>query len=317
MVENDQLFDLTAEQRQEIDRLLESGRRDVPPFYNEGECDTYYYPVADGELRVLHHNPKEKETKRPILFLPGYISAPPSWTDFPRSHHNIGEYYYLESREKASSKLKRHRKLKLTIEESAKDLQKAIKFLDLEGKDYILFATSYGGSIVLQAISENLINPSNVILFDPAVRWAYTSAFINFINFITPPFILGILRLIIARLFLLRMKNKEQKKRYMIKVRGVQAWKFRKCSFQNRKFDLRDKLPLIKNDVFIFHGPLDKYHPRIEFYSYAKAMPKGRFFFMETEKADRELLAGVIATEFAKMAKEEVVPKSLLQFEIK
>ena len=113
------------------------------------------------------------------------------------------------------------------------------------------------------------------------------------------------------------MKNKAQKKRYMMKVKGIQAWKFRKCTHQNRKYDISDKLPQLKNEVFIFHGPLDKYHPRTEFYNYAKAIPKGRFFFMETAKDDRELLAGVIATEFAKITKEEIVPQSLLQFEIK
>ncbi|NHK30284.1 MAG: alpha/beta hydrolase [Asgard group archaeon] len=317
MMDEKQLFILTEEQRQEISVLLEYGRRDVSPFYNEGECEIIYYPVTDGELKVFHHNPEKKETKRPIVFLPGYISAPPSWVDFTRTHHEICEYYYLESREKASSKLKRHRRLKFTIEESARDLQKAIKHLDLENKDYVLFATSYGGAIVLQAISENLINPSTVILFDPAVKWIYSKAFTNFINFITPPFILGVLRIIIARLYLLKMKNEAQKKRYMLKVKSVQAWKFRKCTHQNRKYDISTKLPHIKKDISIFHGPLDKYHPREEFYNYAKTLPKGRFFFMETDKNDRELLAGVIATEFAKITKDEDIPQKLLQFEIK
>jgi pimeloyl-ACP methyl ester carboxylesterase len=317
MMEDKQLFDLTEKQRLEINKLVESGRRDVPPFYDEGECEIIYYPVTDGELKVFHHKPEKKESKRPIVFLPGYISAPPSWVDFPRTHHGISEYYYLESREKASSKLRRHRKLKFTIEESARDLQKAIKHLGLENKDYVLFATSYGGAIVLQAISEELINPPTVIVFDPAVKWVYSNAFTNFINFITPPLVLGVLRIIIARLYLLKMKNEAQKKRYMLKVKGIQAWKFRKCTHQNRKYDISAKLPSIEKDISIFHGPLDKYHPREEFYNYAKTLPKGRFFFMETDKNDRELLAGVIATEFAKITKVEDIPKKLLQFEIK
>ncbi|NHJ39211.1 MAG: alpha/beta hydrolase, partial [Asgard group archaeon] len=195
MIDKKPSFILSEKQKQEIDFLLNSGRRDVPPFYNEGECEIIYYSVSDGQLKIFHHKPQKKETKRPIVFLPGYISAPPSWVDFPRTHHGISEYYYLESREKASSKLKRHRKLKFTIEESARDLQKAIKHLGLENSDYVLFATSYGGAIVLQAIYENLINPTTVIIFDPAVKWVYSNAFTNFINFITPPFILGALRL--------------------------------------------------------------------------------------------------------------------------
>jgi pimeloyl-ACP methyl ester carboxylesterase len=312
-----ELFTLSEEQKNKLEKLLIKGKRDVPSFCAKGINEELFIPVKDGELRVFHHKPTKITSQRPIVFIPGYIAAPETWVDFHKPHHGFTEYYYIESREKTSSRIKRHRKVQLTVKQSAKDLQQVLEQLDLLGKDYVLMGSSFGGAIILQALIDKLIDPPTIITFDPITKWVYGGFMIKFLNPIVPPFLMGILRNIIAKILLAGMKNKKQKRRMEGFAKGAQPWKFRKASMQNKSFDIQDRLSEIDNEILLFHGPLDRYHPRIAYYNYAKAMPNGRFFFMDTLDENRELLAGVVATEFAKVSSKRKIPSILQNFEIK
>ena len=103
-------FELTNEQLNEIEKLITNSKRDVPDFYEEGASEVLYVPVEGAELRVFHHKPEKQEAKRAILFIPGFGTTPWSWRAFHNPHHGIAEYYYLETREKRSCKIKRSRK---------------------------------------------------------------------------------------------------------------------------------------------------------------------------------------------------------------
>ncbi|MHA1954899.1 MAG: hypothetical protein ACW96U_13235, partial [Candidatus Heimdallarchaeaceae archaeon] len=116
------MFVHTQEQEKSISELLDSGRRDVPTFLDEGASEIKYVPIDDGELRYFHHKPEKQTTKRPIVFIPGYVAAPITWVDFHIPHQGFGEYYYLETREKRSSKIKKTRKTTMTITQTAYDV---------------------------------------------------------------------------------------------------------------------------------------------------------------------------------------------------
>ena len=311
------LFVHTEEQKKAISDLLDRGRRDVPIFLDEEACEILYVPIDDGELRVFHHVPENKETKRPIVFIPGYVAAPLMWVDFHIPHHGFGEYYYLETREKRSSKIKKTRHTSMTITRTAYDVGVALKELGLENKDYVLASSSYGGAVILDGLINQYFNPPTTFIHDPIVKWVWEKSIINTLLRIVPMFILSILRLPIAYIFTAGMKNKDNRRRMIEFARGLQPWKFKKCTLQNNKFNIFEDLKKIKNEVFINTGPLDRYHPRLEYYNYAKEIPRGRFLFMNTDDEDRQLLAGVIGTEFAKVSKEEGLPEVLSKFEIK
>jgi len=317
MTMNNDIFRISEKQKQAIQELLDKGRRNTPLFCEKGVNEEIFIPVKDGEVRVLHHKPEEQRTKRPILFLPGFVAAPWTWNDFHRTHHGFAEYYYFETREKKSSKIRRHRKLKLGIDQSAIDLAEVIDELGLNKKDYVLASASYGGGVVFQALIDKLIKPTTVVSFDPIAKWVYGTWWANAFIQLTPSFILQATRTLIARIYLVTMKNKAQRERMVAFMKGGDAWKFKRSTRHNFKWDIIAELPKITDEVFITHGPLDKYHPRMAYYNYTKAIPKGRFIFMDTADEDRELIAGLIATEFAKVTKNDGLPKSLEQFEIK
>ena len=313
---NNNMFVHTEEQKQAIKILLDKGRRDVPTFLDEGSCEILYVPIDDGELRVFHHKPENQTTKRPVVFIPGYVAAPSTWTDFHIPHHGFGEYYYLETREKRSSRIKRTRQTTMTITRTAYDVGVALENLGLTKKDYVLASSSYGGAVILDGLINKYFDPPTTFVHDPIVKWVWEKSIINVMLRVVPKFLLNIVRIPIAYIFTIGMKNKANRMRMIEFARGLEPWKFKKCTLENNKFNIFEDLKKIENEVFINTGPLDRYHPRLEYYKYAKEIPNGRFLFMNTADEDRQLLAGVIGTEFAKISKEEGLPDTLSQFEI-
>lgn len=310
------MFTHTAEELEIINEKLKIARRDVPNFLDEGAAEILYVSTGDGELKVYHHIPEKKQTKRPIVFLSGFVAAPSTWVDFHVPHHGLGEYYYVETREKKSSKIPRTKKTTMTIKRTAYDVSKVLEGLGLIGTDYLLVGSSYGGAVVLEGLIQGYLNPPTTILYDPIIKWVWKKSIINVAFRIVPMGILSFLRMPIARVFTAGMKNKEQRERMIEFARGLEPWKFKKAVLNNNKFNIYENLKKIKQEVFFATGPLDRYHPRIAYYTYAQEIPKGRFIFMDTPNDDRQLLAGLISTEFAKQTAKEDIPKSIKQFEI-
>ena len=309
-------FDLTDEQIKAMTDLLNNSRREVPNFYDEGESEVFFIPIEDGEQRVFHHKPEKITTKRPILFLPGFGTTPWTWRKFHYPHHGFGEYYNFETREKASSKVPNKRKIKFTYNQTAQDIGEAIKYLGLDKKDYVLFGSSYCGGIVMKGLIEGYFNPSTTVVFDPLCVWAFMKFLRNVILPITPNFVLSAARKIIAKIVMTGMKNEAQKERNMAFVEGAIPYKWKKANRHNRKINLAPELPKIKNEIFITHGPKDKFHPGYTFYDYAKLAPKGRFIYFNGPDEDRELIAGVMGTAFMNVKKEDGLPDILKPFEI-
>jgi len=316
MVIDENEFELTQQQLDIIIDLLEKTPKDVPDFYNDGECEQIYIPVEGGEIRVFHRKPKNITAKRPILFVPGYSTTPWSWRAFPKPIHNNTEYYFLETREKTSSKIKRNRKANFTVDQKAKDIRDAIQFLGLDKIDYVLYGTSYCGGIVLQGLIHNYFNPPTVVVFDPLCKWSSFKKAIKWLLPIMPPFVLGMMRFLLAKIFLSGMKNQYQKQRNLDFIRGAHPYKWRKACLQNQHFNIIDELGKIKNEVFVLHGTKDKFHPGETFYDYAKRIPRGRFIYFNCDQEKRELFNGVVGSLFANVTKDKDMPSQLLSLEI-
>ena len=316
MVMDENEFDFTQEQLDLVKNLIEKSPKDAPDFYEEGECEQFYIPVDDGEIRVFHRKPKNITAKRPILFIPGYSTTPWSWRGFPKPIHNNTEYYFLETREKASSRIKRNRKTNLTVDQKAKDVAAAIKHLGLDKRDFVLYGTSYCSGVVLQGLIQKYFTAPTIIVFDPLCLWAYNRRAVKWLLPILPPFIMGAFRFIFAKIVLRTMKNQHQKERILDFIRGAEPYKWRKACMQNLNFNITDQLDKISEEVFVVHGTKDKYHPGHVFFDYAKDMPKGRFIYFNCENELREIFNGVLGSVFANVTKEKGLPDEIASLEM-
>ena len=172
------------------------------------------------------------------------------------------------------------------------------------------------GGAVLNGLVKGYINPPTVIVFDPFTKWRQNILLVKLVMPILPPAILGVLKFVIARVVMSNMKNEVQKKRNMETVEGAVPWIWRKFSIQNVNYDITEELGEISQEVFIFHGPKDKYHPEGTFEKVAQQIPNGRFYKINVKEDEREHLVGIIASEFARFTKEEGIPNSMKNYEI-
>ena len=92
MLDEEKIFTHSEEEIEIINQKLKDARRDVPTFIDEGAAEVIYVPIDDGELKIYHHTPDNSETKRPIIFVPGFVAAPSTWVDFHIPHHGFAEY---------------------------------------------------------------------------------------------------------------------------------------------------------------------------------------------------------------------------------
>ncbi|MHA1213391.1 MAG: hypothetical protein ACTSSH_13150 [Candidatus Heimdallarchaeota archaeon] len=286
-------FDLTQEQLDLINNLIEKSPKDAPDFYEEGECEQFYIPVDEGEIRVFHRKPKNITAKRPILF-----------------------YYFLETREKASSRIKRNCKTNLTVDQKAKDVGVAIKHLGLDKRDFVLYGTSYCGGVVLQGLIQKYFTAPTIVVFDPQGNWTYSRKAVKWLLPILPPFIMGAFRFVFAKIILRTMKNQHQKERILDFIRGANPYKWRKACMQNLHFDITNQFDKISEEIFVVHGTKDKYHPGVTFYNYAKNMPKGRFIYFNCENELREIFNGILGSVFANVTKDKGMPDQIASLEI-
>jgi pimeloyl-ACP methyl ester carboxylesterase len=304
------------QQIKKLDDFILSYKRDVPNFFDENESEIVYVPVKGGEIRVYHHKPETVNTERPIVFIPGFGSPQINWQDFHHSHHGNTEYIHIESREKKSANIERKRTADFTIDRLALDIKAVIDYLGLSGKDYVLIGSCLSGGVILHGLIHKHLNPPTVIAFDPFCKWTQNRLFVKFILPFVPPFVFNIVKYFVAKILTRNMKNEAQIERNLEMMKDLVPWKWRKFPLQNHKFDLTNNFKKIEKEVFVFHGPKDKFHPEGTFYNVAKQIPKGRFFHMKTSDHLRELLAGVIATEFAKITKKDCIPTTLKSYEV-
>lgn len=314
---DEEIFALTIQQQTAAEKFIQNAYQKVPYFYDDGECEIIYAPINDGEIRIFHHKPKKPQTKRPIVFFPGFGTTPWTWRDFGIPLHNISEYYFLETREKRSSKLRRGRKTKISIDQMAKDVGEAIKFLGLENKDYVLMSASFAGGTMMHGLMKKYFNPPTSVTLDPFPKFAHNKVMVGLFFGLTPPFIVEFIKILLMKIVTLGMKNKSQKERIRNTVGGAVAWKWRKGLIHNLNFNMYPHYHKIENEVFQFHGPKDRYHPGEIHLKVASLVPKGRLFYIKTKEEERELLAGAIGKEFTLVTKDDGLPKVFEQFEIR
>lgn len=307
---------ISKAEEKKIHQLLEATRRKTPNFWDEGISESFYVPVENGEIRVLHVKPQNPVSKRPVVFVPGWGGLPEGYVDYYEVVHDLVEFYYVETREKHTSRLDR-KKAKMDMDQKAKDVQDVINHLGFDKTDFVLFGTCWGGAIVLHGLINKIIKAPTIVVHDPMHTLWFPKWILNYLAPFLPVFAAEIIKPILAKMQLRGMKEEVQRKRADAFIENAEAWKWKKASLAVKDFELFGKLSAIEEEVFVNNGTQDKIHEQTDYPKTAKEIPNGRFLFLKTDESRRERLMGLIVLEFSKVLKEDGIPPSLAEFEKK
>ena len=138
--------------------------------FQKNSIKEYIRMSDEAELLVFRNRKLDKEFN--VLFLTGYSAVIEAWNDLLDSLMDNFNLYFLETREKPSSKTKF--KQKGDINRLAMDIHDIIYSCDLNPKKTIIIAESSATMFLARAIVKGLINPAAIILLSP-LRKAITS----------------------------------------------------------------------------------------------------------------------------------------------
>ena len=311
---------LTAseEQGRAVQALLAgSGRKstEVPKFWQPGVGRERYIPVGDAEIRVFHFCPERPNAVRPIVVMPGWGATPEGFQELYAVLHGQAELYYLETREKPSSRIL-HRRADMSVSRSARDVQAALEELGLAGRrDFLLLGACWGGMIILRGLAEGSLEAPTIVVADPMHTLWFPRWVLRYVSPLLPAPVVHLLRPLLLHGMLGDMKEPAQKQRLYRFVRSADVWKWKKSAEAAREEELFGALSGIQKEVFVLNGTRDKVHDQRNYPRIAGELPGGRFLFMPADESLRERLFGAVALEFAKVSAAQGLPASLAGFE--
>ena len=309
------LLVMSPKLEQKVHEMLESTMNNVPNFWEIETTESFYVPVDNGEIKVYHIKPKNPVSKRPLVFIPGWGTSGIGFVDFYEVIHDKVECYYVETREKKSSKLDR-KSAKMGMYQKAKDVQDVINYFELDKRDFVLQGTCWGSAIILQGLIEEIIDAPTIIAHDPMHTLWFPKWFLRYMSPILPIFVVKMIKPILKRLQLRGMNEEVQRRRAEVFVADAELWKWKRAADSVIDFELFGNISGITKEVFVTNGTKDKVHNQITYPKIASELPNGRFIFMKTDESRRERLMGLIGFEFSKIRKTDGIPPSLREFEI-
>ncbi len=309
------LLSLSPDMLQQVTDLLNSSRQsNVPPFQDLPDIEEIYVSVPNGEIRVLHYCPSSAESVRPLVFVPGWGVPPSVFIDWFSVLYNRVEFYYIETREKESSRMHRW-KTQFTMSRKAADIQLAIEALGLQERDFVLSGSCWGAAMILQGVMDDKIKAPTIIAVDPMHTIWYSKFVLKYVAPLVPAWVFGLLRPFLKRSKLRNMHEPVQRQRALDVIDAAVFWKWRKAGIQTHEFELYGNLHKIEEEIFVFNGTTDAIHDQFDYPRIATQLPRGRFIFMKTSEDQREWLMALAGLEFSKVHSSDKVPLVLQPFE--
>jgi len=295
-----------------INSLKQEG---LAPFWGEGVEREIRVAVTGGSIRCFHFKPVRCDTRRPIVFVPGFGAVAAGFKDFYSIVHGRCECYYIETREKGSSEIDR-KDPQMGMSQSARDIAAAITSFGLDDSDYVLIGACWGADVIGQGMIDGTLSPPTVVLLDPIHRLWFPQAILNIANLIPDWFLRYVVKPIGGAIALGRFEEGVQKERVRLFMDSFVPWKWKRSAYAARDFEFLDSAHRITREVFVVNGSGDPIHDQRYFPGIARRMPRGRFISGPIDESYREYFIGYVSFLFASVSAEEGLPAFLEEYEV-
>ena len=245
---------------------------------------TEFIDVSESvSLRLITFSPAKPSNKPPIVFVPGWVSQISGWLQVLLEMTREYTVYYIETREKISSVVKG--KTSYTIEEMGKDVIKVIEQIQLINKEYYLFGSLLGGTIILDLWRFLETKPLSLILVGPNAEFRVPKSWHFIVTIFYPP----LYSLIkppakwYLRTFRMNIESDHaQYEKYSEALDSADPWKLKSAILSVAKYKVWELLKDITTPTLIFGASKDKLHEPENLQRIVKTMQNATIFDMET-----------------------------------
>jgi hypothetical protein len=308
-------LEVSEEHRARVAAMIADVDRSAPMFWEPGEGEEIRVPVEGGDIRVFACRPPSPEAKRPIVLVPGWGVVPEGFREFYQLIHGKAEFYYVETREKGSSRLSA-RWPDMSPRQSARDIGAALDALGLHGRrDFVLVGACWGAALIIQGLLDGAVDAPTIVAFDPIHRLWFPKWILRWVAPVVPAFLVGAARWLFVSALIGDMQEQSQKARDYAFVRAAVPGKWKRAAYAARDLELFGTLGGIARELFVVNASNDRVHEQTFYPRIAGELPRGRFLYLPTDESDRERCMAASALEFARVSASEGLPPRLAYFE--
>jgi alpha-beta hydrolase superfamily lysophospholipase len=261
-------------------------------------------PVSDSaSLRVITFQPAHKTGSPAIVFVPGWISHIDAWKTVLKEMTRDFTVHYVETREKISSRI--NRRATFQVKEMGKDIVRIVSHFRLKSKQYILFGSSLGATLILDGCRFLETTPQGLALVGPNAVFRMPGFAKIIIRIFFPPLYFVLKPFIKWYLKTFRLDIKSDYAQYEKYCRALDAadpWKLKKAAISLSRYEVWDLLPAIGIPTLVVGASKDKLHEPEKLKRIVTEMKEARYLDLKTNalahteavvEAVREFCAGL------------------------
>jgi pimeloyl-ACP methyl ester carboxylesterase len=242
--------------------------------------------VSDSvSLRVFTFTPAVDRGNPEVILVAGWISQISGWKDVLQEMTKDFKIYYLETREKISSKVTG--KIQYGVEDIGSDIVNLISYLKLKRGTYILLASSLGATAVLDSCRFLREDPFCLILIGPNAVFRVPGLGM-FIIRIFPPALYAIIKPVVKwylRNFRLDLKSDyAQYVKYCNALDAADPWKLKKAVIALSTYEVWPLLGSIDYPTLIIGASKDRLHEPQNLQRMVSVMKNASYIDLETNK---------------------------------
>ncbi len=258
--------------------------RDLSGFIAEGATWSagYVHPGDDVMLWVAIIRPPLPSVFSPVVFIPGLGSVMENFRDALREMSRTFDIYYVETREKRSSKVLRTHGF--SVSELASDISALVEKAGFAGNGYILMGYSLGATTIIETFRYLPRKPLAMVLAEPNAAFGFPGWLLVLARFASPfynllkPFLKWYVRKF-------RVNTKEDYEMYSINCRILDAADPVKISATVRaiaRYTAWDNLSSIDIPVLVAGASKDTFHNPEEAVMIARRIANSKYVDLVT-----------------------------------
>ncbi|MCK4944140.1 MAG: hypothetical protein KAS65_11205 [Candidatus Aminicenantes bacterium] len=238
---------------------------------------------SETKLRVIAFRPAGKKRAIAVVFVAGWMSLIDGWRKVLREMTRDFTVYYIETREKMSSRVKG--KAGFGIRDIGMDIVRMVDRLGLKDQQYVIVASSLGATAVFDCCSFFTVSPQALIMINPnavfripffwkiLVRLFYAPLFVIF-----RPMIKWYLRT-----FRLDVQaDPTQYQKYCRTLDNADPRKSKKTAMALWNYQVWDKLEAVRFPTLVVGASRDKLHEPENIRRMVSMLPGATYLDMET-----------------------------------
>ncbi len=234
-------------------------------------------------LRLITFTLVKKNNNPAIVFVAGWVSQMGGWQEVLLEMTKDFTVYYIETREKISSVVKG--KVGYSIEEMGKDIVEVITQLGLKDKEYLIFGSSLGATLILDCCRFLKQIPLCLILIGPNAVFRVPKIWMVIVTLFYPPLYKLLKPSVMWYLRTFRMDTKSDYAQYQKYSRSLDIadpWKLKKAVLAVAKYEVWDLLKDIDFPTLIIDASKDKLHEPDNLRRIVSSLKNQRYINLET-----------------------------------